>query len=105
SIPASMAATSSGESGCAMSSPDTSPTNAGWIWRMDRLIGASLSQNRSSHVALEAQPPVLVPHLDEARLALVAKDAERRRVQRQAPPVDRRQTDPAGRENSQDVRV
>src|SRR6266545_2372561 len=40
SIPASMAATSSGESGLAMSTPDTSPTNTGWIWRMDVFIVA-----------------------------------------------------------------
>src|SRR6266568_4613836 len=56
---------------------------------------ASLAKNGALRVTLEAQPPVLVPHLDDARLALVAKDAQRRRVQRQAPPVDRRQRDPA----------
>ena len=35
SMPASMAATSSFVRGLLMSTPDTSPTNTGWIWRIE----------------------------------------------------------------------
>src|SRR5262245_51124826 len=44
SIPASIALTSSGESGLAMSIPDTSPTNTGWICRTEMAMDGSLSQ-------------------------------------------------------------
>src|SRR5262245_36362193 len=39
-MPASMAATSSRDSGCVRSSPKTSPTNTGWICRMAMVIDA-----------------------------------------------------------------
>src|SRR5882724_4785134 len=42
SIPASIAATSSAVSALPRSTPDTSPTNTGWIWRMDIVIANSL---------------------------------------------------------------
>ena len=38
------AATSSRDSGLVMSIPDTSPTNTGWIWRMDTVIGVGSSE-------------------------------------------------------------
>src|SRR6266566_2413653 len=66
-----MAATSSGVSGLARSTPDTSPTNTGWIWRMAIVIDASLSQpayapnrNRSGQ-PLEGQWPHVLG-LDQA---------------------------------------
>src|SRR5438552_170596 len=39
-----MAATWSRESGLPMSTPDTSPTNTGWICRIETVIATSLSQ-------------------------------------------------------------
>src|SRR5262245_16092818 len=38
-MPASMAATSSGSSGRRSSTPDTSPTNTAWSWRMESAMG------------------------------------------------------------------
>ena len=43
SMPASTAATSSRDSGLVTSIPDTSPTNTGWIWRIETLIAVSSS--------------------------------------------------------------
>src|SRR4051812_25530922 len=37
-----MAATSSRDKGCSRSTPETSPTKTGWIWRMDTAIEAKL---------------------------------------------------------------
>src|SRR5262245_22092494 len=60
SIPASMAATSSGEGGLLMSRPDTSPTNTGWIWRMEILMW-SVPHDPSVHVeGLPGDVPGLV---------------------------------------------
>src|SRR5207302_1031421 len=66
-----MAVTSSAVSGIAKSTPDTSPTNTGWIWRTAIVIDASLSQpayapnrNRSCQ-PLEGQRPHVLG-LDQA---------------------------------------
>src|SRR5438034_1465276 len=45
-MPASTAAISSRESGRLMSIPETSPTNTGWIWRMDTFMCRLLSPCR-----------------------------------------------------------
>src|SRR5256885_11067983 len=45
-MPASTAAISSRESGQWMSIPDASPTNTGWLWRMDRFMCRLLSPCR-----------------------------------------------------------
>src|SRR5437762_377347 len=41
-MPASIAATSSRDKGCLRSTPETSPTKTGWIWRMETAIAAKL---------------------------------------------------------------
>src|SRR5882672_9798560 len=63
-MPASMAATSSRESGLPRSTPDTSPTNTGWICRIETVIDPSLSQARperarsaSRSTRLNPRPP------------------------------------------------
>ena len=53
---------------------------------------------------IDGQLPVLVPDLDDARLPLVAEHATGR-AKRQVAAMDRRQSDPARGENSQDVGV
>src|SRR4029453_10859537 len=55
--------------------------------------------------ALGGEAPVLVPDVDDASLALVAEEADRRGPQRQVATVYRRQPDPARGQDSQDVRV
>ena len=46
-----------------------------------------------------------VPDADDRRLALVAEDADRRRVEPEAAPALRAQTDPAGRKDPQEMPV
>src|SRR2546421_4582180 len=96
-MPSSIAATSSDESGLVMSTPETSPTNTGWICLIE-IIAAS-------PVVSEPEPPVLVPDLDDAGLALVAQDTDRRRAERQRAAVDRRQPDPTRAEDAKEVGV
>src|SRR5215218_9043246 len=47
----------------------------------------------------------LVPDADDGGLALVAEDADRRRVEREEPARVRLEVEPAGREHAQDVAV